>query len=118
MLVEYRDRLVPRVFGRRFDVLFIKQDGTQKNQWSVARLIRQTIKKRAGLRLSTHQFRHLAALVGLDAEPGNFEGIKQLLGHKSIRTTVDFYAGINTRRAARHHQRLIDQALYGEKLAD
>jgi integrase len=114
MLAQYRDRLVPKVFGRRFDVLFMKQDGSQKNQWSVARLIRLTIKKDAGLQLSPHQFRHLAALIGLEAEPGNFEGMKQLLGHKSIRTTVEFYAGINTRRAARHHQRLIDQALRGE----
>ena len=113
MLDEYRDRLVPKFFGRRFNILFMKQDGSQKNQWSVARLIRLTIKKRAGLQLSPHQFRHLAALIGLDAEPGNFEGIKQLLGHKSIRTTV-VYAGINTRRAARHHHRLINEALRRE----
>lgn len=116
MLGEYRDRLVPECFGKRFDVLFMKQDGSQKNQWSVARLIRLTVKKHAGLQLSPHQFRHLAALIGLEQEPGNFEGIKQLLGHKSIRTGVEFYGGMNTRRAARHHQRLIDQALNGERL--
>jgi hypothetical protein len=114
MLAEYRDRLVPGVFGRRFDNLFIKQDGSQKNQWSVARLVRMTIKNRAGLQLSVHQFRHLAAQIGLDAEPGNFEGMRQLLGHRSTRTTVESYAGLNSRRAARHHQRLIDRALRGE----
>ena len=34
--------------------------------------------------LSPHQFRHLSAKVVLDAEPGNFETVRQLLGHKSL----------------------------------
>ena len=38
--------------------------------------------------LSSHQFRHLSAKVLLDAEPGNFETVRQLLGHKSRRQTV------------------------------
>jgi hypothetical protein len=46
----------------------------------------------------------------LDANPGNFLGVKDLLGHKSLKSTM-MYAGINTRRAARHHQSLIDQAV-------
>jgi len=65
--------------------------------------------------LTPHQFRHLSAKIGLDAEPGNFENIRQLLGHKTHKTTTNFYSGINTRRAARHHQRLIERALDGLK---
>ena len=61
--------------------------------------------------LTPHQFRHLSAKVLLDAEPGSFETVKQLLGHKSLKTTVGAYAGIDSRRAARHHQRLVEQAL-------
>jgi acid phosphatase family membrane protein YuiD len=53
----------------------------------------------------------LSAKVLLDAEPGSFETVRQLLGHKSLKTTVGAYAGIDSRRAARHHQRLIEQAL-------
>ena len=64
--------------------------------------------------LSSHQFRHLSAKVVLDAEPGNFETVRQLLGHKSLRTTVGAYAGIDSRRAGRHHQRLVDEALAAE----
>jgi hypothetical protein len=37
-----------------------------------------------------------------------------LLGHKSLNTTVNAYAGIDSRRAARHHQRLVEQALAPE----
>ena len=64
--------------------MFVKADGTPKTQWSVAWLIRTYLKRRAGIVLSSHQFRHLSAKVVLDAEPGNFETVRQLLGHKSL----------------------------------
>jgi DNA-binding transcriptional LysR family regulator len=53
--------------------------------------------------------RHLAAKVVLDDSPGAFELVKQLLGHENLKTTANFYAGIDTRRAARHHHRLLQQ---------
>ena len=115
MLIEYRNRIAPKVIGHRPDRLFVNADGTPKNQWSVAWLIRTYLKKRAGIVLSSHQFRHLSAKVLLDAEPGSFETVRQLLGHKSLKTTVGAYAGIDSRRAARHHQRLVEEALAAEK---
>jgi integrase len=111
MLIEYRNRIAPKVIGRRPDRLFVKADGTAKNQWAVSWLIRTYLRKREGLQLSPHQFRHLGAKVVLDSEPGNFEVVRQLLGHKSLHTTVASYAGISSRRAARHHQYLLEQAL-------
>jgi hypothetical protein len=57
----------------------------------------------------------VSAKVTLDAEPGSFETVRQLLGHKNYKTTTNFYAGIDTRRAARHHQRLIERALEAQK---
>ncbi len=111
MLIEYRNRLAPKVVGRRPDRLFVKADGAAKDQFAVSWLIRTYLRKRAGLQLSPHQFRHLGAKVVLDAEPGNFETARQLLGHASLHTTVTAYAGIDSRRAARHHQRLIEEAL-------
>jgi integrase len=117
MLIEYRNRIAPKVIGRRPDRLFVKADGTPKTQWMVAWMIRTYLKRRAGITLSSHQFRHLSAKVLLDAEPGNFETVRQLLGHASLNTTVAAYAGIDSRRAARHHQRLVEQALAPEKPA-
>jgi integrase len=115
MLIEYRNRIAPKIIGKRPNRLFVKADGTPKNQWSVAWLIRTYLKRRAGIMLSSHQFRHLSAKVVLDSEPGNFETVKQVLGHASLKTTVNAYAGIDSRRAARHHQRLIEEALATEK---
>jgi hypothetical protein len=53
----------------------------------------------------------LGAKVVLDAEPGNYETVRQVLGHKNMKTTTNFYAGIDSRRASRHHQRLLAAAI-------
>jgi integrase len=111
MLIEYRDRIAPKIIGRRPDRLFVNADGSPKSPSTVAWLIKTYARRRAGIVLTSHQFRHLSAKVLLDAEPGSFETVRQLLGHKSLKTTVGAYAGIDSRRAARHHQHLIEQAL-------
>ena len=114
MLIEYRDRFAPKVIGHRPTRVFVIADGTPKNQATVACLVMIYLRKRAGIVLTPHQFRHLSAKVHLDKEPGAFETVKQFLGHKSIKTTVGAYAGIDSRRAARRHQYLIEQALAAE----
>jgi hypothetical protein len=43
--------------------------------------------------------------------------VRQLLGHKNLQTTVFSYAGIDSRRAGQHHQRLIDEALSAQSPA-
>jgi integrase len=111
MLIDYRNSIAPKIIGRRPDRVFVKADGTPKNQWSVGWLITTYLKRRTGIRISSHQFRHLSALVVLNREPGNFETVRQLLGHASLNTTVNAYTGIDSRRAARHHQHLIEQTL-------
>jgi integrase len=115
MLLEYRDRIAPKVIGHRPERLFANADGTPKSQSTVAWLIKTYLARRAGIFLTPHQFRHLSAKVLLDAEPGSFETVRQLLGHKNLKTTANFYAGIDSRRAARHHQRLIERALEAQK---
>ena len=114
MLIAYRDRFAPQIIGHRPTRLFVNVDGAPKNQAAVAGLIINYLRRRAGIVLTPHQFRHLSAKVILDADPGGFETAKQVLGHKSIKTTVGAYAGIDSRRAARRHQYLVEQALATE----
>jgi integrase len=111
MLIEYRMHIASKVIGRQPDRIFVNVNGETKSQAMVALLIKTYLKKRAGLELTPHQFRHLGAKVVLDAEPGNYETVRQVLGHKNMKTTTNFYAGIDSRRASRHHQRLLAAAI-------
>jgi integrase len=110
MLIEYRDRIAPAHIGRRPVRLFVHPDDTPKAQSTVAYLVKTYAKNRAGITLTPHQFRHLAAKIILDANPGNHRGVQESLGHKSPKS-AGVYRGLNTRRAGRHHQFLIDQAV-------
>jgi integrase len=111
MLIEYRDRVAPKIVGHRPTKLFVNMDGTSKSPATVAWLIGSYVKRRAGIVLTPHQFRHLSAKILLDAQPGAFETVKQLLGHKNLKTTVGVYTRIDSRRAGRHHQRLVDKVI-------
>jgi integrase len=109
MLIQYRDHVAPRIIGQRPNRLFVNPDGTPKHAQTLSHLIRRTVRRYAGLELSPHQFRHLAAKILLDDSPGAFELVKQLLGHSNLKTTVNSYAGIDTRRACKHHYRLLER---------
>jgi integrase len=111
MLIDYRDKVAPKIIGRRPSQLFVTIAGKPKGQLTVAYLITSYLKHRAGIVMTVHQFRHLSAKVVLDREPGAFETVKQFLGHASLTTTVGAYAGIDSRRAARRHHQLVEQAL-------
>jgi integrase len=110
MLIGYRDCVAPSVIGHRPTRIFVNADGTPKSQSMVAVLITSYARKRAGIILTPHQFRHLGAKIILDANPGAFSTVQHLLGQKSLKTTM-IYAGINKRRAARHHYALIELAV-------
>lgn len=46
-----------------------------------------------------HQFRHAAGTLILNKQPGNYELARRVLGHRSVRTTVQSYCGLETTRA-------------------
>ena len=56
--------------------------------------ISETIRKATGLRMHPHLFRHLAAFLILRRNPGEFETVRVLLGHRSIATTIRFYCAM------------------------
>lgn len=58
-----------------------------------------TIKRQTGLLVNTHLFRHIAAKLFLDANPGAYGVVRLLHGHKSVDTTTNFYCGAESNAA-------------------
>jgi integrase len=63
--------------------------------------ITERIQKATGLRITVHQFRHAAAAIYLRHNPGDYETVRRLLGHKNIQTTIRFYCALETTEATR-----------------
>ncbi len=103
----YRNEIAPAVTGQRPDAVFVTFRGKPRTQAAIKVAIERTVLRKLGVKLTPHQFRHLAAKVALDANPGAYELVRQLLAHKNLKTTTNFYAGLDTRRAGRAHANLI-----------
>jgi integrase len=106
-LYAFRNEIAPAVIGRRPDALFVSRTGKPRALRTIGLAIEKSVLRHIGVKLTCHQFRHIAAKIHLDANPGAYELVRQLLGHKDLKTTTKFYAGIDTRRAGRAHADLI-----------
>jgi integrase len=106
-LQVYRNEIAPAVIGRRPNAVFVSLTGTPRSQTAIKLAIQTTVLRHLGVKITPHQFRHLAAKIALDANPSAYELVRQLLGHKNLNTTTKFYAGVDTRRAGRAHAALI-----------
>jgi integrase len=105
----YRSEIAPAVIGRKPDELFVTHRGKPRGQAAIAIAISKTILRHLGVKVTPHQFRHLCAKIILDRNPGAYELVRQILGHSSVKTPVEFYAGIDTLRAGRAHAELVNE---------
>ncbi len=87
--------------------LFPARGGHRKAQETLSVQLVKAIKRHTGLDMTPHQFRHFAAKLLLDADPGNFETVRRVLNHRAMKTTTDFYTGLQTARAAAHYDTLL-----------
>jgi integrase len=59
----------------------------------------------------THQFRHAAAALILKRDPGNYEFVRRVLGHRSLITTTNFYIGLESLTANERFGEIVDACL-------
>jgi integrase len=91
--------------------LFPGETGGVKTSRTLSLQITDRIEKGCGLRITAHQFRHAAAAIFLKDHPGEYETIRQLLGHRNIQTTMNFYVGLNTIQANELFSEIIKKRL-------
>jgi integrase len=95
--------------GKQSSKLFVSWSGRQKRPAELAAQIPKLIHDRLGLRINVHLFRHLAGYVYLRAHPGEYEVVRQLLGHKSLKTTIDFYTGLERDLSFRRYDEILER---------
>ena len=106
-LYAFRHEFAPPVIGKIPEALFISRNGVPRVLGTLRVAIQKAIRGHLGVKLSPHQFRHLGGKIALDENPGAYELVRQLLGHKVLKTTTSYYTPVNTRRAGRAHAALI-----------
>jgi len=82
--------------------LFPGWNGRHKARNALADQITRVIARKTGLRVNPHLFRHIAAKLYLDRNPGAYGLIRLIHGHKSVETTTQYYCGTETPAAMRH----------------
>jgi integrase len=104
-LADYRPLLAPP----GSTALFPGRDGLAKGRMVMGPRISRTIFKYTGLKMHPHLFRHFAAKLQLEAEPGSYEVMRRVLGHTSIATTTRAYAGTESAAAVRHYDKVVER---------
>jgi integrase len=101
MLGVYLKVFRPRLCRSESSWLFPGELDGHKTRSTLSGQIIDTISKELGIRVTPHQFRHLAAAFILEKDPANYEFVRRVLGHKNLQTTINFYIGLETLDAVR-----------------
>ena len=115
----YIDHYRPLLTGdRQISALFISRAGRTKNPAELAVQLQSFIINGTGLRMNLHLFRHLTGYIFLRKFPGEYEPVRQLLGHKSIKTTIAFYVGLEEDATFKRYGAILDELIAEETKHD
>ena len=87
--------------------LFPNTKGTHRSVGQALEDVKDLAARYAGLDVTPHLMRAFVGKVILDEQPDGHAIVQQVLGHKSLRTTIKYYAPIRPAQArARYHEAL------------
>jgi integrase len=115
LIDEYLHRHRPQLMqGFDHDWLFAGVGREHKATKTLSEQMSLRLWKELGLEITPHQFRHAAAYIMLKVDPGNYELVRRVLGHRSITTTRNFYIGLETLEATRLFGKMVTELAQGE----
>lgn len=100
----------------RTNAVFPGASDGHKDTSSLRKQISRATRRHLGFAISPHQFRHVAAKLLLDARPGAYEVVRKVLGHRSVSTTYEHYAGEETKAASEFYNNAV--LGYGEDVPE
>jgi integrase len=103
LLRDYINQCLPALSDGSPGSLFPGAKGGPKHVVTISGQITKAMHDHLGLAVNPHLFRHFAAKLYLDEHPGEFAVVSRLLGHRSVQTTLDFYAAFDNEAAARRY---------------
>jgi len=108
MIDEYVHDFRPILLrGRNDNWLFPGQRGGAKANILFSGQITDRIYQLTGLRITVHQFRHAAGAMVLKHRPGEYELVRQLLGHRNVQTTINAYIGLENIHASEIFSKMV-----------
>jgi integrase len=87
--------------------LFPGQNGDHKRSVTLSDQLSGIIFKKTGIRMTPHQFRHLAGKLILMQNPGAYETVRRVLGHQNLKTTTNFYSDMGSGAAVKSYDETI-----------
>ena len=108
----------PNLRGAEGPYLFPGQDGGPRPYTTISKDIEANLRKRAGLTMNLHLFRHATAKIVIERDPGLAFVLSRHLGHKTINMTMQAYLGTEGRAAARSIDRVIKTAMADPRLPE
>jgi site-specific recombinase XerD len=102
-LVKYRNKLAKP--GNPW--LFPGQAQKPMNKANLRMWITRAIRDYAKVEVHPHLFRHFCAWLHLQYHPGDYEGVRRLLGHKRLETTIESYVMFEQEVAAARHDKVV-----------
>jgi integrase len=106
-LTRFRSLLLRRPSSH----LFPGKNGGAKTTQALHDVIAKCVKRECGLRMTPHPFRHFAAKLILEEEPGDYGTVSRVLHHKDFNTAVGFYCGPETAAAMEKLDAIIQSRL-------
>ena len=110
LLREYVDHYRPLLPGSSGIYLFPARNGGPRGHNTIADGLMAALRKRAGLEMNPHLFRHAIAKIVVERDPGMALAVSRHLGHKRIDTTMQAYLGTEGRVVGRRIDRVISAA--------
>lgn len=109
----YATRCLPILVRGGSAYLFPNTSGGSKREDGLSVQIKTFIKRETGLIVNAHLYRHLAAKLYLERNPGDYPTVQMLLGHKDLQTTMRAYVGLEQGDAIKRYDQMMDDLLEG-----
>ena len=113
LLEVYQTRYLPLICKTPTNLLFPNKDGAIRNLETAGTTIGRFVRSETGLVMNPHLFRHLAVTSYLHHHPEDLETPRRMLGHRTITTTMQFYAYLKPAEAFRRFGALTEDLRTG-----